>query len=338
MTRSTKRAATAAVSGAILGAAIITYFATVAAAPLPLGEVTMAVVDCSEVQGNPPGGQEAATCYAGLVACAGEATTPAVALFHEAEATTIGLVVLATGGPGTKLYEDSQTNGQMLADELNARGWATVQIAWPDGWANGQNGFRSLGCRPASLLRWVYEHLHDQAAGPFLALGNSGGSTQIAWALVSYGADEYMDVAILCSGPPHTRLELGCADPCATCETCEGPCGGDDLPCYGPQRQADIDRAWEPENPCTVYDEALLVADGLVDAPGADLDWDGVTIFVIGELDQSGAPPQAGQMFNALHLLGSPICLPGVGHGIADTTTGVEALIAIVETFRPTGI
>jgi hypothetical protein len=98
--------------------------------------------------------------------------------------------------------------------ELREAGFRTVEVQWQEGWTIGSSeneGQARLACRPATVMRYVYDELHaaDPALG-FCATGNSGGAAQIAYALSQYGLGDIVSLAVPTGGPPMTRIDLGC--------------------------------------------------------------------------------------------------------------------------------
>ena len=166
--------------------------------PIPLGSVV-------ETGEQPCLG---VTCTRVTVACTG---IPAVrASVRASGAADSGTVVLLSGGGGTELFSES---GQLAADmmaSLQADRFLTVEIAWdePGVWdtAGHAVGSVALGCRFASLARWVRDNLHQ--GGLFVVQGNSGGAAQVAFALAYYGIDEFVDLANIGGGPPPCPLEI----------------------------------------------------------------------------------------------------------------------------------
>lgn len=134
-----------------------------------------------------------------------------------------GTLVLLSGGGSTGLYE------QLLAAVATpgatpnvilpaiAAGWKVIQVAWTVGGAYGcmtgaseDDGSLALAGRTATLLRAIYDEPTLYTPGTIFAYcGQSGGSSQIAYALAHYGAGSYVDCAILSSGPPHARIDFG---------------------------------------------------------------------------------------------------------------------------------
>jgi hypothetical protein len=97
---------------------------------------------------------------------------------------------------------------------LSGAGFRIVQLQWIDSWlvaAPGkEEGHMRLGCRPATVARWVYDHLHEPATGAFCATGNSGGAAQVSYMLSHYGLKDILAAAVPTAGPPKGRLDRAC--------------------------------------------------------------------------------------------------------------------------------
>lgn len=110
--------------------------------------------------------------------------------------------------PEGVIYEGIITN-------LRANGFRTVQLDWARNWfisKDGvQEGLSKLSCRPATVMKWVYDTLHSgDAAQPFCAEGHSNGASQLAYSMTRYGMARYLDLAVFESGPNWTRIDQSC--------------------------------------------------------------------------------------------------------------------------------
>lgn len=124
-----------------------------------------------------------------------------------------GTILLMTGGDGTDLYE--QYGGQRIVDELRAAGFHTAQLQWVDGWLwaspGEEAGHARLGCRPATVARWVHDNIHQKLPElAYCAAGGSGGAMQIGYMLTYYGLEEVLDTVVPDGGPPTGRIDLSC--------------------------------------------------------------------------------------------------------------------------------
>lgn len=122
-------------------------------------------------------------------------------------ATLAGTIVHFSGGGG----EGVQTSGAMQYDNA---GFRQVFVAWKTDWEQTQSlGIKAAGCRPATVLQWVFSDPSLHAASRALAFcgeGFSGGSGQLGYALAHYGMADYLDYVNELSGPPFARIDLGC--------------------------------------------------------------------------------------------------------------------------------
>jgi len=157
----------------------------------------------------PQGAAAGATCKQVTVSgCPGIETEAinAVVAIHAASGTLKGTVVHFSGGGGTGF----QGQGQSY---INA-GFRTVQVAWASAWEQTQSlGILAGGCRPATILKWIFDapSIHGGSRSiAFCGEGFSGGSGQLGYALAHYGIGDYLDYVNELSGPPFARIDLGC--------------------------------------------------------------------------------------------------------------------------------
>jgi hypothetical protein len=125
------------------------------------------------------------------------------------------------GGGGKPIDQQAAKQGSDLLQGLRQQGYMTIQVAWKVAWLGAPNGQAvgpaKLGCRPASLLTWLHDNYFDQMGvdpAPlqcgFCVTGNSGGASQIAYALAFYGLADIIDAAVETGGPPHAALAKAC--------------------------------------------------------------------------------------------------------------------------------
>jgi hypothetical protein len=177
--------------------------------PRPLGkvEVLSGPIDCS-------GG----SCYELRVTCP-EVADPARARVKVAAegGSPKGTILFTTGGLGTQLYESTPESSRILR-ELATAGFRTVQLQWVDSWLLGspgkEEGHARLGCRPATVARWVHDTLYQRtASSAFCATGHSGGAAQVSYMLSHYGLEEILAAVVPTGGPPMARMDRSCARP-----------------------------------------------------------------------------------------------------------------------------
>ena len=128
-----------------------------------------------------------------------------------------GLIMLFKGGEGTSYWTNNAEAFQM-AEDFRKEGYSIVQVKWIDSWLLSSPGIDAgiahLAGRPATVIKKVYEEyfvpLETSAEGSneiqFCLTGNSGGASQISYALSHYGLDTILDVVIPTGGPPHATL------------------------------------------------------------------------------------------------------------------------------------
>jgi hypothetical protein len=131
--------------------------------------------------------------------------------------TTRGTIVHFSGGGGTTF----QLGGAM---QYTTAGFRQVFVAWASDWEQTTAGIRAAGCRPSTVLRWIFDeptlHAGSRAFG-FCGEGFSGGSGQLGYALAHYGLGDYLDYVNELSGPPFARIDLGCdGNAPATAQVC----------------------------------------------------------------------------------------------------------------------
>ncbi|MCH7702630.1 MAG: hypothetical protein IID37_13180 [Planctomycetes bacterium] len=271
-------------------------------------------------------GLAGADCYVATVSCTG-VPDAGVAIKHlSGTGDTIGTIILTAGGGGQKYYEDSTfyTFGPNLVEDLRDAGFATVQVRWEDGWNLGPGGWERVGCRYATVAQWVYDELHrGGGSAPFCATGNSGGASQIAYAMTRYGLDELFDIVVPSGGPPAGRIDLGCA--CSPSQaTVEVPCGNDSL-CYDDLAIGAMDSAYDG-TPCADLESEILAADSVV-ADDADLHYPFTKVIaVFGDADPTSAVPQGMQWYDAITSEVEIICVPETQHRVASAMAGYETL------------
>jgi len=276
------------------------------------------------------------TCYAFKVANCPAVSLPARGRLATAAPTTTarGVMVFFSGGDGSALWSDGNGLDGAFLDDLRAQGFWIIQVGWIDGWtmaAPGEDsGSAHLACRPATVVRWAYDNVyvplglvHTPERCGFCITGNSGGSSQVAYALTSYGLDSILDGAFPTSGPTHAAQEKGCVlgpqhyayaeaeaqrfDDAAGYNGSPGPCVLHD-PSYGAR--------WQEES---------------VDTGANDLVYPTTRVdVIIGALDCGDAPAHASDFYDALAGAGTPFvsldAIPNMHHAITNSQDGLDAL------------
>jgi hypothetical protein len=201
------------------------------------------VTDVMNVQ-CPGGLPSTSTCrMIAVTGCPGfetEKLTATVALVPT-QATLRGTIAHFKGGGG----EGWELNGlQEYADA----GFQQALVSWTDDWEQTQSlGIKAGGCRPSTVLKWIFDDPMSHNGSRSLAFcgqGFSGGSAQLGYALSHYGLDEYLDYVNELSGPPFARIDLGCDHSQPATATV---CGAQDTMYYG---QNDRQNDWENTTTC----------------------------------------------------------------------------------------
>lgn len=117
--------------------------------------------------------------------------------------------LLCSGGNGGT-FMGAQPGGDILVRSLASRGHVVLERAWEQGWIRSGFGVRPQSRRGAALVSFVAANARANGL-PFVAIGNSGGASELAYCLTTWG--RFPDRTILCSGPPMTRLQHECAQP-----------------------------------------------------------------------------------------------------------------------------
>jgi len=244
-----------------------------------------------------------------------------------------GTILLMTGGAGKQLYEQASPR---IVDELRSAGFHTAQLQWVDGWLEAspgeEAGHARLGCRPATVARWVHDRIHPQLPElAYCAAGNSGGSMQISYMLSHYGLEGLLDTVVPSGGPPTGRLDLSCL--------------GDD-PEHKEMRFSEennaglIDRGFgyppDGSGPCSRSDSSFR--DRFLQASVASGQGDYVyphtlVWFLFGEKDQPNIE-RGRTYYDLLVESGSPLVrmdiLPGVPHGVHLSPPGADKIVDIL--------
>ncbi|MEP6861777.1 MAG: hypothetical protein ABJE66_14210 [Deltaproteobacteria bacterium] len=163
-------------------------------------------VACPSGAGGPPAGS---TCKRVRVSgCAGIETETVTALVAVLAPANVTRTVVHLKGGGGEGFQISDTAG------YQANGFREVFVSWDTDWEQtASHGIKTAACRPATVIKWVFDEpsLHAQSrTNAFCAEGFSGGSGQIGYALADFGLADYLDYVNELSGPPFTRLDLGC--------------------------------------------------------------------------------------------------------------------------------
>lgn len=253
-------------------------------------------------------------------------------LIQSPSVTTRGIVVFFLGGLGTGEAGESINREMVLS--LADHGIESVIVKWVDSWlesAPGEEvGPARLACRPATAVAWIHENYYRAMGAPsqglggcgFCITGNSGGSSQSAYALSFYGLGSIVDAAILSGGPPHAAIEQGC--------TGQAPYT------YTPVEAPKLDYSYGFLNgggPCEQHDssfstkwkqDSLESGGGVYKLPKTRI------LFIFGSADPTTGPVHGMAYLDKLQAAGSPYVseetIPGMPHTIEIYPAGRDAL------------
>jgi len=181
--------------------------------PLPLGTLTTGA-------SGPAGCPSGFTCSGFTVAAPGVTNNANgfIGVAAHTSAAPRGLVMLFTGGSGQGWWTTQTPDLPGFANDLRAEGFTVVQVKWGANWLESSPGNDAgaahLGGRPATVIKYVHDHYylpldippHPVGQGGFVITGNSGGASQVGYALSHYGLEDILDVVIPTGGPPHSNL------------------------------------------------------------------------------------------------------------------------------------
>lgn len=217
-----------------------------------------------------------AECFQMMVSCADVPDIGVMVAITEPQGAASGTVVTLFGGGGTVAFDEGFPAGY-LSQNLRV-----VQLVFPSAWEETPSGsIKAAACRVSTVIEWAFTDVHDgDLAAGFCAHMHSGGSGGLGYALAHYGAERWLDYAMVDAGPVFGRMDHGC-DPEATGlgTTTRSVC--DELPngtfAYG--GAAGLINGWENTTSCGApYDDASPAdvaqwADDSVVSPGADYDY-----------------------------------------------------------------
>jgi VCBS repeat-containing protein len=252
-----------------------------------------------------------------------------------------GLVMFfSESGGGEWLTTSAKTLAMTM--NLSSRGLTVVQVRWKEPWlasAQGEDaGTAHLGCRPAGVIKWTYDHYYvpmgipKNAAGHcgFCIAGVSGGSTAVSLMLSHFGMEDILNAVIPISGPPHAAMAKGCnRDPgekaywystsiANTMDLSFGYLSGNSGPCI--HHDSAWTPRWQTESP---------------DVGGSDYFHPATRVhFIFGKQDGTSAPRHGQDYADRLMIEGNPLLsvttLPGVGHEVEKFDAGVAEIQATV--------
>lgn len=161
----------------------------------------------------------------------------------------------------------------------------------------------------------------------FCLSGNSGGATQVSYALSHYGLDAIVDAVIPTGGPPHGALAKACL---------LRP--GEEEYWFADDTRQFVDRGFgifDGDGPCLRSDPAFAERweQASVATGGNDYDHPATRVHIpIGENDRTAVKGPTADYVGRLRSAGSPwVTLefaPGTGHDVTGTDIGTDMLRA----------
>jgi hypothetical protein len=112
-------------------------------------------------------------------------------------------IVLHDWVGGTSFFDDG------FVERYRAAGFRVLQPKWASDWEASAAGLRHASCRYATLLARLKADDALPAKG-FCAQSFGGGSGGLAMSLAHYGSGAILDAITMSSGPPFSRVDLGC--------------------------------------------------------------------------------------------------------------------------------
>ncbi|HZQ21226.1 MAG TPA: hypothetical protein VFA89_00210 [Terriglobales bacterium] len=167
-------------------------------------------------------GMPGMTCQvAQVTGCPNSETLGFTYAYKTQKGTPLGTIVLFSGAGGTAPSGSRQGSASGYTSEYFSRDYNVVQIAWDWDWertnAPGHTTYAAsilnAACRPATFLNFVQNNTLLNPRNLMCAQGASAGSGAVAYALVWYGADQYIRSAELLAGPVFGNIEQGCYVP-----------------------------------------------------------------------------------------------------------------------------
>ncbi len=234
-------------------------------------------------------------------------------------------VVMTFNGGGGEAYEFADPAESAWLEQLRSDGFTTVQVRWADPWlyaSSGEDvGSHVLACRPATVIAWVHDTVFVPMSTPslgagrcgFCLTGNSGGGSQISYAISHYGLEGIIDGIFPTSGPPHAAMAKACKH-----------AAGEAAYWFPAQKAELIDRArgfYHQDGPCLNHNVSYASkwAQEGVDTGGNDYLHPATRVHIILGAEDEGYILAHGQDYGArLKQAGSTMVtvqvIPGMGH------------------------
>ena len=241
------------------------------------------------------------------------------------QAVALGTVVLSSGGLGNTFYAE-QGGGDLLVQQLSDAGWRVVDRKWEGGWFTTGTSVRNQSRRYAVLLEWIEKKVH--LGGDLVASGNSGGASEIAYALTTWPQGALLQNSVLTAGPVMSRLDYLCTSP-PTAEwasQCAALVPPGSLSCGAPECSRTNAPACAYLDPGATPEE--LAEDSILHQ-GALLDFGGAHVHVaLGADDCTTAAPQALLFESQIASRSTLEFVPNTPYEVASTQAGRDAIVA----------
>jgi hypothetical protein len=243
------------------------------------------------------------------------------------------MIAFFSGDAGQSWWA-SEAGSTAFLGRLRAAGYITVQVRWQTGWsisAPGEDaGTGHLACRPGSMIRWIHDNRFVPLGLParpvgecgLCITGNSGGASQVSYALSFYRLDSILDGVFPTSGPPQAAQDRGCLR-----RVGDGPYR------YGGNAVI-IDQAhgFLTNGPCARADTTFLprwLAES-VDTGGTDFFHPTTRVHFIHSDRDFPAVPHALDYIRKLRSMGTPLLteqeIAGMPHRLQASAVGLDAL------------
>jgi hypothetical protein len=251
-----------------------------------------------------------------------------------------GLVVFFSGDEGKDWWSSPGSRAGRFLTRLRTRdGFVVVQVRWLDSWLKAPRGedvgSAHLACRPSTAIDWIYQRIYlplgisfEPGVCGFCVSGNSGGASQVAYALSHYGLDTILGAVFPTSGPPHAAQAKGCLPGWPSFAYEDGARGLIDF-------SSGFDDDHGDPGPCKLSDPGWVTRwdEESVDTGANDVAHPTTrVVFIIGADDASSAVSHAADYRD---LLGSDpsnhviwLEVQGMGHQIQSSLPGLAALEA----------
>jgi acetyl esterase/lipase len=208
-------------------------------------------------------------------------------------------------------------------NSLSSQGHQIIEVRWVgSAWyssVNTQLGQLAAACRPATVISWLKLHYPAQE---FNVIGTSAGGAAIAYTLADYGLAPFIHTAAIVSGPPFMEISKGCENVTGYAYSLKAKQIVDTAyfffnngPCVEGNRQ------WEP-----TWDRNSVENGVVFNYPSTN-----VHIF-IGASDEALTQNRGRDYFHLLQNSGQQSLqfhlIPRMGHDIAESQEGLDALLA----------